>query len=98
MYNQVSSPAKFSGYEKTNPTKHILSIKKATKPCVLAFAESYDALWIAYSDTTKSNDSEGSNKSNNLKTNSVPLYGVTNGFHVNKTGDYTVIIEYDPQK
>ena len=30
--------------------------------------------------------------------NSIPLYSVTNGFYVNKTGDYSLIIEYQPQK
>lgn len=93
-----SSPAEISGYKKINPTKYILDIKNATRPYMVSFAESYDPLWIAYSDTTKSNTSEVSSKNTNFKTSSIPLYGVTNGFFVNKTGDYTLLIEYEPQK
>jgi len=93
-----SLPVEISGYKKINPTKYILDIKNATRPFMVSFAESYDPLWIAYSDTTKSNTSEVSKENNNFKINSIPLYGVTNGFFVNKTGDYSLLIEYEPQK
>ena len=36
-------------------------------------------------------------ENNNFKTNNIPLYGLTNGFYINKTGDYTLVIEYQPQ-
>ncbi len=93
-----SAPAEISGYKKINPTKYILDIKNATRPYMVAFAESYNPLWIAYSENINSNKSGVTKKSNDIKVNSVPLYGVTNGFYVNKTGDYTLIIEYEPQK
>ncbi len=91
IFNHDSSPAQISGYEKINPTKHILIIKNATRPYIISFAESYDALWTAYS------NNDNNEKNNYFKTNSIPLYGITNGFYVNKTGDYELIIEYEPQ-
>jgi hypothetical protein len=95
---QVSPPAQISGYKKINPTKHILNIKNATRPYMISFAESYDPLWRAYVNTDDNNSNNNGNKSNNFMTNSIPLYGVTNGFYVNKTGDYSLTIEYQPQK
>jgi len=92
LFKQVSSAAQITGYEKINPTKHILSIKNATRPYIISFAESYDPLWTTYSIDNQSN------KSNNFGTESIPIYGVVNGFYVNKTGDYTLVIQYEPQE
>jgi hypothetical protein len=65
---------------------------------MLAFAESYDSQWIAYIDTGYNNDSHQGNASKNFKTSSVPLYSIINGFYINRTGDYRLTIEYQPQK
>jgi hypothetical protein len=96
-----SQPAHISEYKKINPTKYTLNIKNATRPYILAFAESYDPLWAAYVETgngsTKSDSHENNYENNNFKTNNIPLYALTNGFYVNKTGDYTLVIEYQPQ-
>jgi hypothetical protein len=92
------SPAQISEYKKINPTKHIINIKNATRPYMLAFAESYDPLWTAYTDTSNYTNNQDNNKNYNFKTNSIPLYGLINGFYVNKTGNYSLIIEYEPQK
>ena len=91
-----TSPAKISEYQKINPTKYILKIANATRPYVISFAESYDPLWQAHIDRAESNDINNLSD-NNYKTNSMPLYGLTNGFYVNKMGDYDLIIEYSPQ-
>ena len=40
---------------------------------------------------------ENNPDNNDFKVNSIPLYSVVNGFHVNKTGNYSLIIEYQPQ-
>jgi hypothetical protein len=92
-----SSPVEVSGYTKINPTKYVVDIKNATRPYILAFAESYDPLWTAYVDTGNGINKFDSNENNDFKINNIPLYGLTNGFHVNKTGDYTIVIEYQPQ-
>jgi len=91
-----STPAKIVEYRKTNPTKHILKIENATKPFMISFAESYNKLWTAHLDTSHYDNNQDNYKSS-FKTNSVPLYGVINGFYVNITGDYTLVIEYEPQ-
>jgi hypothetical protein len=95
---QSSPPAQIVDYKKINPTKYILDIKNATRPYTISFAESYDPLWIAYSDTNnKDSNIQNGNDNDHFKTSSVPLYSIVNGFFVNKTGDYTLIIEYKPQ-
>lgn len=70
-------------YKMINPTKYIVHVN-ATKPFMLAFAESYDPLWVAHS--------------KNYFTRSISLYSVINGFYINKTGNYDLIIEFEPQK
>ena len=97
MGKNSSPPAQISEYKKINPTKHILKINNATRPYILAFAESYDPLWIAYVDTSNGSNKPDSIGNSNFKTNNIPLYGLTNSFYVNKTGDYTLVIEYPPQ-
>jgi hypothetical protein len=87
-----------SKYEKISPTKHVVEIRNATHPYMLAFAESYDPLWTAYSEPSVQNNVQSSSKNSNFKINSIPLYGVINGFYVNKTGNYKLIIEYESQK
>jgi hypothetical protein len=79
-------PAQISEYKKINPTKYIINIRNATKPYILSFAETYDPLWRAHFDN---ND--------NYKVTNVPLYSMVNGFYINKTGDYNLVIEYEPQ-
>jgi len=51
---------------------------------MLVFTEAYDPLWVAYV--------------NGEKINSIPLYGVINGFWINQTGQLTITIEYEPQR
>lgn len=88
-------PARISEYEKINPTKYSLKISNATRPYVISFAESYDPLWQAYIDTRTTDNANGNE--NGYKTNSIPLYGLTNGFYINKSGDYDLVLEYSPQ-
>jgi len=96
--NDIPPPAQISEYKKINPTKHLIRISNATKPYILSFAESYNKLWVAHTDTgDHNNNNEDRNKNNTFKASSIPLYGVTNGFYVNKTGDYTLVIEFLPQ-
>ena len=86
----VSSPsAKLTGFKKINPTKYVLDIVNATRPYTVSLAEAYDPLWFA--------NIEGGGDKSNFRVNSQPLYGVVNGFKINKTGSYSVVIEYQPQ-
>lgn len=96
--SKVSPPAQISGYKKIDPTKHILNIKNATRPYMISFAESYDPLWRAYTNVDGNKSHNSGNNSDSFVSNSIPLYSVINGFYINKTGDYSLIIEYQPQK
>jgi hypothetical protein len=85
IFTTNETPATILNYTKIDPTKYIVKVN-AIKPYMLSFAESYDPLWIAYVDYNKD------------KSRSVPLYSVINGFWINKTGEYELIIEYEPQR
>lgn len=86
-------PARIVSYTKVNPTKYIVNIMNATRPYVLVLAESFDPLWLA--------SVQGAYNSADripFRTNSIPIYSITNGFLINKTGNYTLTIEYQPQE
>jgi hypothetical protein len=74
-------------YSKLNPTLWKIHTI-ASKPFVLSFAESYDPLWEArvYKDGKKID-----------LIKSTPVYGVMNGFLVNKTGNLDIVLRYGPQ-
>jgi hypothetical protein len=95
-----SPPAQIVKYDKINPTKYTVKIHNAVRPFMLSFAESYDPLWAAQIDTVDGSTSANSTSNNlnhQLKASSIPLYGLTNGFYINKTGNYDLTIEYKPQ-
>jgi hypothetical protein len=85
-----------SSYKKLSPTKYVVTIKQAAHPYMISLAESFDPLWTAYSVESNTGD-KSFDKDKNLEVNSMPLYGVTNGFYINKTGNYDLVIEYEPQ-
>jgi hypothetical protein len=93
--DKISTPAYMTKYKKIDPTKYIISISNASRPYALSFAEGYDPLWIV---STNVNDNNNTKVSNNFMTSSIPLYSVVNGFQINKTGDYSLTLEYLPQK
>jgi len=69
--------------KRVSPTFFTATINN-TRPFVLAFLEAYDPLWVAYV--------------NGEKIQSIPLYGVINGFWINQTGLLEITIEYEPQR
>lgn len=72
-------------YEKINPTLWKVKINSSS-PYILIFNELYDPLWVVQI------------KKDNLEIKSEPVYGLVNGFYINKTGEYELIINYKPQK
>ncbi|KKR11167.1 MAG: hypothetical protein UT40_C0040G0015, partial [Candidatus Woesebacteria bacterium GW2011_GWA1_39_21b] len=71
-------------YTRISPTHYKVSIKGLESPATLVFSESYDSLWqIEYVQTGE-------------KENSYPLYGLINGFYIEKDGEYDVY--FLPQK
>jgi hypothetical protein len=101
-----SPPAYLEEYTKINPTKYEVKIENATRPYMMSLIETYDPLWMAsYEiDNTGTEKKENDNNtdptvvSNGVKIPSIPLYSIINGFYINKTGDYTLTLEYQPQK
>lgn len=91
------SPGYLVSYKKINPTKYVIEMENVTRPYVLSLAESYDPLWIAYTSNNQSSNNKEGNTTNQFKTNSIPLFSIVNGFQINKTGSYTLNIEYEPQ-
>ena len=71
-------------YESVNPTLTRVKVN-VTKPFILALNEIYNPQWVASTD-------DGN------RSNSIMLYGLVNGFYINKTGEYILTIEYEPQK
>ena len=101
-----SPPAYLEEYTKINPTKYEVKIKNATRPYMMSLVETYDPLWVAsYEiDNTGTEKKENDNNtdptvvSNGVKIPSIPLYSIINGFYINKTGDYSLTLEYQPQQ
>jgi hypothetical protein len=76
--------AQITSYKRIDATKYEVR-GSSSAPFVLGFAAAYDEFWIA--------------RINGEKTSrSIPLYATANGFYINITGDFLVVIEYEPQK
>ena len=78
------SEAAVLNYKKIDSTRYEVEIR-STAPFILVFAETFDEFWVA----------QGSGMD---KIESVPVYGMLNGFYIEKTGNFSIIIEYEPQQ
>jgi hypothetical protein len=99
LFNPSDSnePAFIEDYKKIDPTKYEVKIRNATRPYVISLAETYDPLWVAHFDPSLDNTSVDEDN-NRFEKRSIPLFSVVNGFYINKTGNYTLTIEYEQQK
>lgn len=85
-------------FNKQNQTRWIVKVKNASKPYVLNFLENYSRGWKVY----PTNDPESI--LGNLILKLVPedkhliVQGYANGWVIDKTGNYYLIIEYLPQR
>lgn len=82
LFEQTDPPAEIS-YEQISPTRYRVRVR-AERPFVLALAETYDPLWVA--------------SGPNVQVPSMPLYGVINGFFLDRTGVYEINVEYQAQR
>lgn len=73
-------------YEKINPTKYNVHVN-ASKPFFLVFSESYDNDWVAYVEGHEIPDKYH-----------FTVNGFANGWYINKTGTFDIILEFWPQK
>jgi hypothetical protein len=71
-------------YEEINPTRYIIHVN-TSEPFYLIFDESYSNSWVAY-----------------IGEQQIPVHFIANGFangwYINKTGTYTITLEFRPQK
>lgn len=72
-------------YEKISAEKYRVRVRGAKAPFVLVLSEEYDGKWTASTSDGKTVDS-------------IPMYSTINGFPIDKTGNFDVVIEYQPQK
>lgn len=77
-------------FQKINPTKYIVQINNASTPFFLIFSESFHHDWKAL---INGNDDETVPEENHFVAN-----GFANGWYINKTGNYTITIEFMPQR
>jgi hypothetical protein len=68
-------------YERSEAEVCTVRVNTST-PFILAFSETYHNLWCAYTD--------------DYEYEKIPLYSQINGFFINKTGDFTLKIEFLP--
>jgi len=73
-------------YEKINPTKYTVHVN-ASSPFYLVFSESYHNDWVAYIDGQPIPDEYH-----------FTANGFANGWYINKTGTFTITLEFWPQK
>jgi len=73
-------------YEKINPTKYIVQVN-SSEPFFLVFSESYHKDWVAYINGQKMPNQY------HFMAN-----GFANAWFVNKTGTFTIILEFWPQR
>ena len=73
-------------YEKLNPTLYNIYVNTSS-PFFLVFSDSYDKDWVATVDGHQLSDNYHFNAN-----------GFANGWYINKTGTYTIVLEFQPQK
>jgi hypothetical protein len=71
-------------FKQVSPEKYEVRVIGANKPFVLVFGEAFDPLWVARFPDGKT-------------VNPMRLYSTTTGFSIDRTGSYTMSVEYIPQ-
>lgn len=76
-------------YERINPTKYIAHVRDAKEPFILRFNQKYDSRWKAYI-----------NPANNYldDIHHLEIDGYANGWLIQQTGDFDMVISYWPQR
>jgi len=71
-------------YLKIDPTNYKVHIVNEGGPFILSFSEAYEKGWVAYYEDYH-------------EIRSFPINGMINGFYVDRTGSFTMDIQYKPQ-
>lgn len=78
-------------FTKVNPSTYIVDVKHATTPFFLSFLETFHPSWKAYY-------IDGSKKKIAIdEKNHFLINSFANGWFVEKTGDYTILLEFKPE-
>jgi hypothetical protein len=70
-------------YDQINPCEYVVHVHNITEPFLLVFSDSFHQLWKAYID--------------GVETSAISLYGMVNGFNIEKTGSFDVVIYFTGQ-
>jgi hypothetical protein len=70
---------------KINAEKYRVQVRGAKAPFVLVQSESFDPLWVA-------------RLADGGEVEPVPMYATINGYPINRTGDFDLVLEYRPQR
>jgi hypothetical protein len=73
-------------YKRINPARYEIDVN-AGRPFTLVFSETYDPMWKAEIAGVKNKELEH-----------FIVNGYANGWYVNRTGKYTIVLEYEAQK
>ena len=87
LYSDLLAPTASPevSFKKITGEKYTVHIKKATKPFLLVFGEAFDPFWVARTTDGKI-------------VQPAPVYSSINSFQLDRTGEYDLTIEYQPQK
>lgn len=82
-------------FKQINPTRYTIHISNATEPFFLIFSETYDPSWKVYEGSVNWLEAIYSKP---LAAKHFYINGYANAWYVNKTGTYTITLEFLPQK
>ncbi len=103
------NPAPTIAFRQVNPARYIVNVRNATAPYFLVFAETFDDGWNAYLLSRPSVQPSWYEQSallaglidggNRVELSEHALVnGYANSWHVDKTGDYDILLEFVPQR
>lgn len=82
LFDAPGPPAEIV-YEQLDPTRYRVRVR-TERSALVALAETYDPQWVA--------------SGPGLEAASVPLYGVINGFALDRAGTYELTVQFEPQQ
>lgn len=77
-------------FDMINQTKYKVTIREAKQPFFLTFSQRFSPDWKVYPDEEAKNEIA---QKNHVITN-----GYANSWYIDKTGDFTLLVEYKPQR
>lgn len=81
---------------KHSPTKYIVNVENAKDPFILSLNQRFSPLWKLSEEESQASKIKTAFK-NNMEEKHFTVDGYANGWVINKTGNYTLVVEYTPQ-